>query len=213
MTVSDRLRRRLGFARELGTFGVVGLVGYVVDVGMFNVLRYAGDPGVLADKPLTAKVLSVVVATIVTYLGNRYWTWRGRPRGRVRREAALFVVVNVIGLAISLVCLAVSHYLLDFTSGLADNISANGVGLVLGTSFRFWGYRTHVFPEAPASSRPASASRRSRPRPSGAAPRSARRRRSRASGAPAAPGCRTPRAAAGQRCRRPRSPGCAGRPW
>jgi len=152
VTVSALLRRRVAFARELGTFGVVGLVGYVVDVGMFNLLRYAGDPGVLADKPLTAKVLSVVVATIVTYLGNRYWTWRGRPRGRVRREAALFVVVNVIGLAISLVCLAVSHYLLDFTSGLADNISANGVGLVLGTSFRFWGYRTHVFPEAPADS-------------------------------------------------------------
>ena len=149
MTVSAALRRRVGLVRELGAFGVVGLTGYAVDVGVFNLLRYAGDPGVLEHKPLTAKVISVVVATLVTYLGNRHWTWRGRPRQRVHREATMFVVVNVVGLAISLVCLAVSHYLLGYTSALADNISANGVGLVLGTSFRFWGYRTHVFPREP----------------------------------------------------------------
>ncbi len=146
MTVSAALRRRVGLVRELGAFGVVGLVGYAVDVGVFNLLRYAGDPGVLEDKPLTAKVVSVVVATLVTYVGNRHWTWRGRPRQRVHREVILFFVVNVLGLAISLVCLAVSHYLLGYTSALADNVSANGVGLVLGTTFRFWGYRTHVFP-------------------------------------------------------------------
>ena len=30
-------------------------------------------------------------------------------------------------------------------SQLADNIAGNGVGLVLGTLFRFWAYRTFVF--------------------------------------------------------------------
>jgi hypothetical protein len=48
-------------------------------------------------------------------------------------------------MAIALACLAVSHYLLDLRSPLADNISANGVGLVLGTLFRFWAYRRFVF--------------------------------------------------------------------
>ena len=38
-----------------------------------------------------------------------------------------------------------SHYVLDLRSPLADNISANGVGLVLGTLFRFWAYRRFVF--------------------------------------------------------------------
>ena len=38
-----------------------------------------------------------------------------------------------------------SHYALDLTSPLADNIAANGVGLVLATAFRFWAYRRHVF--------------------------------------------------------------------
>ena len=49
-------------------------------------------------------------------------------------------MLNAIGLAISLMCLFISHYVLDLTSALADNISANVIGLVLGTTFRFWSY-------------------------------------------------------------------------
>jgi putative flippase GtrA len=132
---------------ELVKFGLIGFAGYVVDVGVFNLLRYGGSEGPLHDKPLTAKALSVVAATLVTYAGNRHWTWRGRGRVRMHREYGLFFLLNGIGLAIALSCLFVSHYLLDLTSPLADNISANVVGLALGTSFRFWSYRTFVFPQ------------------------------------------------------------------
>lgn len=141
----ESLARRFGVGRELLVFAVVGGIGFITDVGLFNILRFAGDPGLLPDKPLTAKAISVVVATVVTYFGNRHWTWRDRPRGSIRREGVLFFVFNLIGMAISLGCLAVSHYLLGLDSPLADNISANGFGLVLGTSFRFWAYRTYVF--------------------------------------------------------------------
>jgi len=44
--------------------------------------------------------------------------------------------------------LAVSHYLLGLQSPLADNISANVVGLAAGTTFRFWAYRRYVFSES-----------------------------------------------------------------
>jgi hypothetical protein len=46
-------------------------------------------------------------------------------------------------------CLWISHYLLGLDSALADNISANVIGLGLGTLFRFWSYRRWVFPELP----------------------------------------------------------------
>jgi putative flippase GtrA len=59
----------------------------------------------------------------------------------------LFVALNGVGMLIAVGCLAVSHYLMGYTGALADNISANGVGLVLGTAFRFWAYRRWVFPE------------------------------------------------------------------
>jgi len=139
------LQRLRQLASEAMKFGVVGAVGFVVDVSVFNALRYLGDPGVLQHKPLTAKAISVAVATVVTYLGNRHWTWSHRARSGARREVTLFFLFNGVGMAIALACLAISHYALDLRSPLADNISANGFGLVLGMAFRFWSYRTYVF--------------------------------------------------------------------
>ena len=144
---------RLGhLVRELMKFGVVGGVAFVVDIGLFNLLLHA------TDKPLTSKTISAVVATTVAYIGNRHWTFRRRERSGVRREYTLFFLLNGVGLVIALACLAISHYLLDFTGRLADNIAANGVGLALATTFRFWSYRRWVFrelvPEAAVSEDP-----------------------------------------------------------
>lgn len=132
--------------KELGKFGAIGLVAYVIDLTVFNLLRFAGGEGLLYDKPLTAKVFSVLAATTFAYFGNRHWTFKDRSRSSFRREYALFFVFNAIGMIISLSCLWISHYVLGFESALADNISANVIGLVLGTIFRFWGYHNWVFP-------------------------------------------------------------------
>lgn len=143
----DRGREAMSVVvREMVKFGAVGAVAFVVDIGLFNLLRFGlGDGGPLEHKPLTAKVISASVATVVAWLGNRLWTFRHRRRQRPAHELALFVVFNVAGMAIALGCLAFSHYGLGLRSPAADNISANGVGLVLGTLFRFWAYRTFVF--------------------------------------------------------------------
>lgn len=139
------LRLRFGnLFHELAKFGVIGAVAYVVDVGTFNALR----SGALTDRPLTAKVISTVLATTVAYFGNRHWTFRHRERTGLRREYTLFFAFNAVGLAIALGCLGFSHYVLGLTSPLADNISANVVGMVLGTVFRFWTYRRFVFTAA-----------------------------------------------------------------
>jgi putative flippase GtrA len=126
---------------ELITFGAVGAMGFVIDVGLYNLLRAT----FLQGEPIEAKVISVVVATVASWLGNRFVTFRGKRGGSVLREAALFALINLIGLLISAGCLFVSHYLLGYRSQLDDNISANGVGLVLGTTFRFLAYRLWVF--------------------------------------------------------------------
>lgn len=132
---------------EVAKFGIVGLVAFVIDVGLFNLLRFAGGEGPMYDKPLTAKVVSVAVATTFAYFGNRYWTFRHRGRTSFGREYLLFFVLNGVGMLISVACLWFSHYALGFTSAFADNISANVIGLGLGTMFRFWSYRRWVFPE------------------------------------------------------------------
>lgn len=139
--------------REFGKFGVIGLIGFIIDVAMFNFLRFHQEFGFLEDRPITAKVLSTVTATTWTYFGNRLWTYKHRQRTSFRREYALFVILSAIGMLIAVTCLWISHYVLKFDSPLADNISANFVGLILGTLFRFWSYRRWVFlehPERPA---------------------------------------------------------------
>ena len=132
---------------EFSKFGVVGLIALVVDVGLFNLLLYASPGEVFSDKPITAKAASVIVATTVSYFLNRIWTFSDRARTGVVREYALFVVLNGIAMLITLGTLWFSHYALGLTSPLADNISANIVGLAMGTVFRFWSYRKWVFPE------------------------------------------------------------------
>jgi putative flippase GtrA len=128
-------------------FGIVGLTGVALQFVVFNVLRFAGPggQGVLADKPITAQVIAIGAATVITYLGNRYWTYHHRERGNPIRELPIFVLLNAIAIAIGAGCLALSHYVLDLTSPLADNISGNVIGLGLGTLFRFWSYRRFVF--------------------------------------------------------------------
>lgn len=135
----------LALARQLAKFGVVGGCAFLIDVTVFNVLLYGGQSPLLAGQPLWAKVISSAVATVASWLGNRYWTFRHTRRPQAWRELALFVLMCTIGLGLSLLCLAVSHYVLGFQSVLADNIAANVVGLAVGTAFRFWAYRRFVF--------------------------------------------------------------------
>ena len=141
--------RRRALGREASAFLLVGAVALGVDVGLYNLLVHVGEPGLLAEKPLTAKSLSVTASTTVAYVGNRYGTYRHRPRGHVAREYVLFVVLSAVALGIALACLAFSRYVLGLTSALADNVSANVVGLALGTAFRFLSYRRWVFGHQP----------------------------------------------------------------
>lgn len=127
---------------ELAKFGVVGAIAFVIDVGTFNLLRSVGEVG-----PLTSKGIAAILGMTFAYFANRHWTWSDRERTSFRREYLLFFFVNAVALIIAESTLFISHYVLGLKTVLADNVSANGVGLLLGTAFRFYAYRRWVFPE------------------------------------------------------------------
>lgn len=132
---------------ELTRFGTVGAVAYLVDVAVFNLLllTFIGQFFGTNDHPIIAKAASVTVATLASWIGNRYWTYRYQ-RGRTKgNELVLFLLANLAGMGVALACLGLSHYVLGYTSALADNISANVIGLALGTALRWWLYRSYVF--------------------------------------------------------------------
>ena len=128
-------------------FGGVGAIAYVVGVGGFNLLVHTSNAP-LAEKPVLASLLAGFFAVVVAYIGNRYWTWRDRPKNEVKKEVTIFFAINVLGIGISALCLAFSRYVLDLHSPLSDNVSANIIGVGFGTLFRFYGYRTWVFKSA-----------------------------------------------------------------
>ena len=131
---------------QFARFGVVGGVGFVVDFGVFNLLRATVfAPEVVHEGPIFAKLISTTLAIVLNWVGNRFWTFREHRGPQLLREGIEFGVVSVGGLLIGLLCLWVSHYLLGLTSTLADNISSNVIGLGLGTVFRFALYRLWVF--------------------------------------------------------------------
>ncbi len=135
---------------EVAKFGTVGAVAFVLDTTLYNLLVF-GLPGLfegpMSDTPLTGKIVSTSVATMFSWMGNRWWTFRRRRSEAMGRELVLFLFFNAVGLGIALACLAFSRYVLGLDSQLADNVAANGIGLALGTLFRFWAYRTFVFRE------------------------------------------------------------------
>jgi putative flippase GtrA len=136
-------RQLLGYAVK---FGVVGLVCYGIDVGIFNLLRSGAlGSGHFLAGPIGAKIVSAAIATLVAWLANRFWTFRERRRSDVGVEFLEFGAVALVGIGIGVACIGVSHYVLGLTSLLADNIAGNVVGLVIGTTFRFLMYRYWVF--------------------------------------------------------------------
>lgn len=134
-----RADRRGELLRFVGT----GLAAYLTDVAVFNALLLGADMAAT-----WSKVLSSVVAIAVAFAGSRWFTWRDRRSDRIGREYALFLLFSALAAGIQYLCLVITHHGLGWTSPLADNISANVVGMALATVFRFWTFRTYVFPAA-----------------------------------------------------------------
>jgi putative flippase GtrA len=144
--------------KELVKFAVVGGTTFVIDTVLFIVIKHT----VLTEKPIISKVIATLVATIVSYILNREWSFRTRGgRGR-HHEALLFFVISGIGIAVTAAPLAVSRYLLDlwvargaspFTQEVADFVSAQIIGTLLAMAFRWWAFRRFVFPHADARPR------------------------------------------------------------
>ena len=128
---------------ELLKFCVVGGIGAVFDLGGAAVLH-----GKFHVEALEAKAISTIIAMALTYLGSRFWTFKHRENQALGREVAIFVVLNVIGLVVAEVVIAIVTYELGLHSQLEYN-AASVVGTGLATIFRFFAYRQWVF-TAPA---------------------------------------------------------------
>jgi len=132
--------------QEAKKYLVVGAAGYLLDVGLFNLLSVSSVSPDFEMSPLIFKFVSTSCAITLTYILNSRWTFsdrRGRSEGFFR--AFLYLLVNIVGLFITLVPLYISHYVLGLDSLFADNISGNFIGVLLALIFRFSLNRKFVY--------------------------------------------------------------------
>jgi putative flippase GtrA len=123
--------------KEVTAFGLVGAVGFVIDIGLFNVFFHDGQ--------IIAKCISTTAATIVTYFGNRYLSFSHRARTGIGRETSVFFGINVLTLLFSLAVIALFEYPLGFKHHVLVMNMANLGTIAIGTLFRFWSYKRFVF--------------------------------------------------------------------
>ena len=137
--IRDTYARYAVRIHEIAKFGVVGGIGFFVQLGVTDAAHLGLGVGALS-----AVVVGYIVATVVTFLGNRHWAFKHRQGKGLGHETMLFVLLNVVGLGIQEAVVATVHYGLHMTDPLSYNV-ANIVGIGLGTLFRLWSYRKWVF--------------------------------------------------------------------
>jgi putative flippase GtrA len=123
--------------KEVAAFGVVGIIGFVIDIGLFNAFFHDGQ--------IVAKCISTTVAVIVTYFGNRYFSFSHRARSGIGRETSIFFGINVLTLIFSLIVIAIFEYPLGYKHHLLVMNLVNVATIGIGTLFRFWSYKRFVF--------------------------------------------------------------------
>ena len=136
---------------ELIKFAIVGATTFIIDSALFYTLKLT----VLAPKPVTAKVISGIVAVIASYILNREWSFKDRGGRERHHEALLFFGVSGVGVVLSMAPLWFSSYVLGLRvptvsltiENLSDFVSAYLIGNLLQMAFRFWAFRRWVFPD------------------------------------------------------------------
>lgn len=76
-------------------FAMVGVIGAVVDFGVFNLLS-----GFAGFRAVPASIISFVLAVLSNFLWNRYWTYPDSRSKQVTHQVMQFGLVSMIGLLI-----------------------------------------------------------------------------------------------------------------
>ena len=121
---------------QLLQFGVVGAVGYVVNLAVFAVLTL-----VLEVEHIPAAILAFCVAVSNNFVWNRLWTFReSADGGHAGFQATRFFTVSLAGLAVNLAVLALLVDLLG-----APDIPSQAIAIAIAVPVNFIGNKLWTF--------------------------------------------------------------------
>lgn len=127
--------------RQLGAFGVVGVIGLLVDMAVvWLCLRGAGL------NPYLARVVSFLAAATTTWALNRSFTFRGARPEAAHRQWAKFLAANAVGGVVNYGVYAALVSGVAFFAAVPE--AAVAVGSLSGLGFNFTASRALVFRSA-----------------------------------------------------------------
>lgn len=119
--------------RQLAKFCVVGAVGYVINLAVYDAVLHQGV------HYLVAATCSFLVAVTSNYTLNRHWTFRDQRAG-VAVQGMRFFLVSLASLGANLLVL---HLLIRY--GGVEKFYANAIAIIVVTPLNFVGNKLWSF--------------------------------------------------------------------
>ncbi|EGD56628.1 GtrA family protein [Gordonia neofelifaecis NRRL B-59395] len=149
-SLPEPVRRLVLKHSELIKFAIVGGTTFVVDMAVYYALVFS----VLEAKPVIARIISGVVAVILSYVLNREWAFKNRGGREKHHEAMLFFGISGIGVLLAAAPLWLGNNVFNMRENIqgvelaiVDFILGFIIGNLLGMGFRFWALRRFAFPD------------------------------------------------------------------
>ena len=148
MSLLKSKKERIRFIK----FGTVGIIGSVVDFGVFNLLTI-----VFNVNSIVSSIISFSLAVINNFVLNRIWTYPETRKSSVYKQLIQFAIVSCLGLAIRVPLFAwLEKVLIPLAEKLVPNLLTPTIvghnvalALVIGVVMlwnyfvnRFWTFRS-----------------------------------------------------------------------
>jgi len=127
---------------QLARLGAIGVVNTITDFLLFNIAR------VVLDMPRTASItVAFGLATLLSYVLNRRWTFGLTANAGGMQETAVFFLVNIVAWAVTVAVVNLADIWFGPLTVMGENIAKLAAAMLILVP-KFASYRDVVFRKA-----------------------------------------------------------------
>ncbi len=120
--------------RYMFLFGLVGLTNTAIDIGIFSLLFYTADVGLIM-----ANSTGYIIAATNSFFMNKYWTFSStNHQGKLAYQYLKFIALGLIGLMLS-------NIIVYSLAAIMPEILAKLLSVIVGFLWNFCTARFFVF--------------------------------------------------------------------
>ena len=137
------LAKKFAVLLQASKFFLVGGLNTFIDLGILNLLIFAGGTAV-GIWFTVFKGIAFIVAVINSYAWNKYWTFNTTTQAK-GREFIQFLLVSVVGFVINVGIASFFVNVIGAPDTISDNIWANVSAAIATFTAMFWNFMGYKF--------------------------------------------------------------------